>query len=88
MNHIGVKNGEIMADMNTKSQKIIHQQSVLNSSNKIWMISDISDLSVDHLKNIEQVRFNDKSVALDIDAGDIGGSCYRIYKTAFNRTPH
>ena len=77
-----------MADINTKSQNIIHQQSVLNSSNKIWMISDISDLSVDHLKNIEQVRFNDKSVALDIDAGDIGGSCYRIYKTAFNRTPH
>ena len=61
-----------MADINTKSQNIIHQQSVLNSSNKIWMISDISDFSVDHLKNIEQVRFNDKSVALDIDAGDIG----------------
>jgi len=78
---------ESMAEINTKIQNVIHQQSVLNSSNKIWMISDISDLSVDHLKNIEQVRFNVKSVALDIDAGDIGGSCYRIYKTAFNRTP-
>ena len=76
-----------MAEINTKSQNVIHQQSVLNISNKIWMISDISDLSVDHLKDIERVRFNDKSVALDIDAGDIGGSCYRIYKTAFNRTP-
>jgi hypothetical protein len=32
------------------------------------MISDISDLSVDHLKDIERVHFNDKSVALDIDA--------------------
>ena len=65
----------------------ISQYSILNSSNKIWTISDVLDSSVDHLQDIERIHFTDKSVALDIGAGDTGGSCYRIYKAAFNRTP-
>ena len=65
----------------------ISQYSILNSSNKIWTISDVLDSSVDHLQDIERIHFTDKSVALDIGAGDTGGSSYRIYKAAFNRTP-
>jgi hypothetical protein len=65
----------------------ISQHSILNSSSQIWTVSDVLDLSVDYLQDIERVHFTDKSVALDIGAGDTGGSCYRIYKAAFNRTP-
>jgi Ca2+-binding RTX toxin-like protein len=41
----------------------------------------------DTFSTIERVVFSDKTVAIDIGVGEIGGSCYRIYKAAFNRTP-
>lgn len=36
---------------------------------------------------IERIYFNDKAMALDVGAGEIGGMAYRMYQAAFNRTP-
>ena len=42
----------------------------------------------DTLVNIERLHFsNGADIAIDTGVGEIGGSCYRIYKAAFNRTP-
>ena len=50
-------------------------------------VKEISIGTNDSLSTVERVVFSDKSVALDIGSGEVGGSCYRIYKAAFNRTP-
>ncbi len=39
----------------------------------------------DSLSNVERLLFADGAIALDI--GGIGGTAYRIYQAAFNRTP-
>src|SRR6185369_10670591 len=39
----------------------------------------------DTLTNVERLRFNDVSVALDIHGN--GGMAYRLYQAAFNRVP-
>lgn len=36
---------------------------------------------------IERIYFNDKAMALDVGAGQIGGMAYRMYQAAFNRAP-
>ena len=65
----------------------LSQHTLVNTSGVNWTLSDVSTANVDTFKGLERVHFSDKSVALDISAGDVGGSCYRIYKAAFNRTP-
>ena len=50
-------------------------------------VTEISTGANDSFSTIERVVFADKAVALDIGSGEVGGSCYRIYKAAFNRTP-
>ena len=65
----------------------LSQHTLVNASGVNWTLSDVSTANIDTLKSLERVHFSDKSVALDISAGDVGGSCYRIYKAAFNRTP-
>ena len=50
-------------------------------------VKEISTGTNDSLSTVERVVFSDKAVALDIGSGEVGGSCYRIYKAAFNRTP-
>jgi hypothetical protein len=50
-------------------------------------VTEISTGANDSFSTIERVVFSDKAVALDIGSGEVGGSCYRIYKAAFNRTP-
>ncbi|WP_443636431.1 DUF4214 domain-containing protein [Candidatus Njordibacter sp. Uisw_058] len=50
-------------------------------------LREISTGTNDSLSTVERVVFSDKAVALDIGSGEVGGSCYRIYKAAFNRTP-
>ena len=50
-------------------------------------VKEISIGTNDSLSTVERVVFSDKAVALDIGSGEVGGSCYRIYKAAFNRTP-
>jgi hypothetical protein len=50
-------------------------------------IQEISTGTNDIFSSIERIVFSDKAVALDIGSGEIGGSSYRIYKAAFNRTP-
>lgn len=42
---------------------------------------------VDTLREIERVVFGDKTIALDVDAGETGGTVYRLYQAAFARTP-
>jgi len=39
----------------------------------------------DSLVGVERLKFDDKSLALDIDG--VAGKAYRLYETAFNRTP-
>jgi hypothetical protein len=41
----------------------------------------------DTLSGVERVQFGDKTVALDVDGGSIGGQVYRLYNAAFARTP-
>jgi hypothetical protein len=41
----------------------------------------------DYINGIERILFSDISIGLDTAIGEIAGSCYRIYKAAFNRTP-
>ena len=53
--------------------------------NKTWTLSSLDGSAV--LSNIERVLLNDTAIAIDIGVGEVGGSCYRIYKAAFNRTP-
>ena len=50
-------------------------------------LQEISTGTNDSLSAVERIVFSDKAVALDIGNGEIGGSSYRIYKAAFNRTP-
>jgi len=50
-------------------------------------IQELSTSTYDSLSTVERIVFSDKAVALDIGSGEVGGSCYRIYKAAFNRTP-
>ena len=50
-------------------------------------VTEISTGANDSFSTIERVVFSDKAVTLDIGSGEVGGSCYRIYKAAFNRTP-
>ncbi|MCA1869696.1 DUF4214 domain-containing protein [Agrobacterium genomosp. 3] len=50
-------------------------------------IVQTSSAGTDTLINIERVQFNDAFLALDVGAGEIGGSAYRIYQAAFARTP-
>ena len=50
-------------------------------------IQELSTSTYDSLSTVERIVFSDKAVALDIGNGEVGGSCYRIYKAAFNRTP-
>ena len=50
-------------------------------------IQELSTSTYDSLSTVERIIFSDKAVALDIGSGEVGGSCYRIYKAAFNRTP-
>lgn len=46
-----------------------------------------SAAGTDTLIDVERVQFNDAFLALDVDAGEIAGSAYRIYQAAFARTP-
>ena len=62
------------------------QHTLVNVSGVNWTLSDVSTANVDTFQNIKRVYFSDQSVALDINAGDVGGSCYGIYKAAFSRT--
>ncbi|MFS2002538.1 DUF4214 domain-containing protein [Duganella sp. CT11-25] len=39
------------------------------------------------LSGIERIYFDNKPVALDVGAGEIGGVAYRMYQAAFNRAP-
>ncbi|MGZ5199954.1 MAG: DUF4214 domain-containing protein [Telluria sp.] len=41
--------------------------------------------SADTLANVERLKFDDATVALDI--GGVGGQAYRIYQAAFDRVP-
>ncbi|TFW13308.1 DUF4214 domain-containing protein [Duganella callida] len=41
--------------------------------------------ATDHLTNIERLQFSDGARALDIEG--VGGQAYRMYQSAFNRTP-
>jgi hypothetical protein len=65
----------------------IAQYSILNTGDKTWTVNNAVNNDTDNLLNVERAYFTDKTVAFDIGAGEIGGSCYRIYKAAFNRTP-
>jgi len=39
------------------------------------------------INQVERLQFTDTTIALDIDANQIAGSGYMLYKAAFNRTP-
>jgi Domain of unknown function (DUF4214)/RTX calcium-binding nonapeptide repeat (4 copies) len=53
-----------------------------------FTVKDNSGLNgTDTLTNVERLQFGDKAVALDIDAGSIGGQVYRLYNAAFPRDP-
>ena len=57
-----------------------------NSSN--WRVSNSSLFSgFDELNDVERIKFNDGTLALDIDPGDTAGQAYRLYQAAFARTP-
>ena len=68
-------------------ESVMAQHNLVNISPAHWKLSESGYTSTDHLQDIERVQFVDKSVALDINTGDVGGSCYRLYKAAFNRSP-
>ena len=68
-------------------ESTINKHIIVNTDSTNWTINELENTSIDTLKNIERVRFSDKTVALDISVGAVGGSCYRMYKAAFNRTP-
>jgi hypothetical protein len=58
---------------------------LIRNSDK-WTITDKSGLyGTDTLSQVERIRFDDVSLALDFD--NIAGKAYRIYKAAFDRTP-
>jgi hypothetical protein len=62
------------------------QSDYLISKSSNWMIADRSGLyGKDSLFQVERVRFDDRTLALDIHSS--AGQAYRIYKAAFNRTP-
>lgn len=63
------------------------QHSLVNISASHWMLNEFDYTSTDYLHDVERLQFTDKAVALDINTGEVGGSCYRIYKAAFNRQP-
>lgn len=42
---------------------------------------------IDTLSGVERLAFADKSIALDVGADDVGGTIYRLYQAAFDRTP-
>jgi hypothetical protein len=53
-----------------------------------FTVTDKSGVNgADTLAGIERLQFGDKALALDVDAGSIGGQIYRLYNAAFARTP-
>ena len=56
--------------------------------NSYTLADTLGNEGEDTLVNIERLHFsNGADIAIDTGVGEIGGSCYRIYKAAFNRTP-
>ncbi len=49
-----------------------------------WAVSSQAE-GLDTLSNIERLRFNDETLALDVSGN--AGQAYRLYQAAFNRTP-
>ncbi len=60
---------------------------VLHSADTATVSNRSIDRDVDALSNIERIQFSDGTLALDIAAGEIAGSAYRLYQAAFGRTP-
>ncbi len=49
-------------------------------------VSDVQNSSIiDKLQNLERIRFDDATIALDIDGN--AGQAYRLYQAALDRTP-
>lgn len=62
----------------------IHQANILTG----YYISDnTGKINTTQVSEVERVKFADAMVALDVGVGQNGGSAYRLYKAAFDRTP-
>ena len=75
------------AGLDTIKYALAQSNYTLAVGESISTVKEISTGANDSLSTVERVVFSDKAVALDIGSGEVGGSCYRIYKAAFNRTP-
>jgi hypothetical protein len=58
----------------------------ISLTNTAITVSSSAD-GFDSLVNVERLKFTDTNIALDISANQTAGSCYMLYKAAFNRTP-
>ena len=63
----------------------IREYLIAKNSVGVFTVSNPLVGEIDTLINIERIRFNDLSVALDFDGNS--GQAYRVYKAAFNRDP-
>ena len=63
----------------------LQDYTITSQSENITVTKDSKN--IDTLSSIERLVFSDYSMAFDIGSGEVGGSCYRIYKAAFNRIP-
>jgi subtilisin family serine protease len=52
-----------------------------------FQITEKSTGTVDALQNIERIKFDDSSIALDVGQNAVAGSLVRLYQTCFNRAP-
>lgn len=53
----------------------------------VQVIDSRNSANTDWLYNIERIQFSDATLALDLGAGEIAGSAYRLYQAAFDREP-
>jgi hypothetical protein len=53
-----------------------------------FKVTDADGDGTDTLVSVERIQCGDGGmIALDVDAGGVGGMAYRLYQAAFNRTP-
>lgn len=76
------------AGLDTVVYASLHSQYVVTVGLPQTTVGNLADASdIDALAGIERLSFVDGMLAIDVGAGQVSGSAYRLYQAAFDRQP-
>lgn len=76
------------AGLDTFVYAAVHSQYAVTIGLEQSIVSTVADASdTDKLSGIERLSFADGVLAIDVGAGQVSGSAYRLYQAAFDRQP-